>query len=236
MVDSAVLQVIPSGTFGAAHTADARSQTHMMAPPCSPAPSVVSRTVVEPRRYWGPQQSRRRSTTVGYMGRLRPPLLGICLAVVATGCSAHVTGAPSATTQTYDGPIDAELAITDSFDVQQPTGTCSGRAVFRGIADGARVETRGQHDFDFVTSTVATRYVENDFTRRPHDDGKFCVVTFRFTPRKIDGDGYWMQFPLATGGYGFLMQFKPNGLGKVTMTIQTCTDTDAPPDRQCGYG
>ena len=165
-------------------------------------------------------------------------LLGSCLAAVATGCSAHVTGAPSATTETYSGPIDVELAITDSFDVQQPAGTCSGRAVFRGIADGARVETRGEHDFDFVTSIVATRYVENDFTRRPEDDGKFCVVTFRFTPIKADSDGYRMQFPLATGGFGFLTPgpFKPNGLGKVVMTIQTCTDTDAPPDRQCGYG
>jgi hypothetical protein len=45
-----------------------------------------------------------------------------------------------------------------------------------------------------------------------------------------------MQFPLATGGFGFLTPapFKPNGLGEVDMTIQTCTDYDAPPDEHCG--
>uniref|UniRef100_UPI001E59A6D7 hypothetical protein n=1 Tax=Mycobacteroides chelonae TaxID=1774 RepID=UPI001E59A6D7 len=120
------------------------------------------------------------------MGNFCGPLLGICLTAVATGCSAQVTGALNPTTQTYNGPIAVELALTDSFDVQQTTGTCSGRGVFRGIADGAQVVTRGEHDFDFVTSTVATRYLENDFTRRPEDDGKFCVATFRFTPINAD--------------------------------------------------
>jgi hypothetical protein len=155
------------------------------------------------------------------------------LAAVMPACSTQVAGSPSTVTETYSGPIDVVIALTDSFDVL-PNGTCSGRYVFRGVADGAQVETRGEHDFNFVTTKVATRYVVDDYTRRPEDDGKYCVVSFRFVPHPADGDGYQLQFPLPTGGYGFSTPFKPNGLGKVDIAIQSCADNDAPPERRCG--
>jgi hypothetical protein len=162
----------------------------------------------------------------------------IALSALAAGCSParSVAGYPTPEPSPAFVSIDATMALTDSFDIL-PDGKCAGRNVFRGVGNGAVVEARGASGFGpFVTTTVTTNYERNNPRRRPGgDDGRYCVVTFRFGPIKPDIEGYWVQFPLGPGrGYGFMTTLTGGlGYGPYDTVIQTCADYDAPPERLC---
>jgi hypothetical protein len=149
-----------------------------------------------------------------------------------TSCSTHlVDGSLSTTTETYSGPIDVTVAITDSFDIE-PSGTCSGRGTFKGIADGAPVQAHGITHGHFNFGTVTTRYEHDDYTRQKEDDGQYCVMTYSFTPDRSDPTGrYLLAMPLPGGGWGYTTEIKPNSAGIVDITTSTCTELAAPPQK-----
>lgn len=171
-----------------------------------------------------------------------------CLAVGVTGCSSLgvVTGSPTAP-PAYGGPIDVELAFTDSFDVL-PDGKCEGRDLFGAIVDGARVEIRkwsdrGGSEGDVVATTASVGYERDTGRRRGvYDDGQYCVAKFTFTPPRPNLTGYVVWFPPrgyvnAHGfDYGWSLSFTPTEEGTYTVVGQTCADHDAPPERTCGLG
>ena len=165
------------------------------------------------------------------------------LSLVLAGCTlgSTVEGRPTIGPLPEHGHVDVTLALTDSFDVHTD-GTCAGRHVFRGVANGASVEIRGENSSTFVNTTVLTRYQRDATRKAPYDDGQFCIVKFTFVPVKPDPAGYFIEFPLGPQlGYGFMITLMGEsmtppfgrGYGTYDTTIQTCTDYDAPPERPC---
>jgi hypothetical protein len=98
-------------------------------------------------------------------------------------------------------------------------------------------------DSPFVTATATATYDQDDFTRRPGDDGKYCLVQFTFVPSKPDLEGYSIEIPLARGQKGppytaYLDSFWSDpiggrGYGVFHLVASTCPDDDAPPERRC---
>ena len=182
------------------------------------------------------------------MGNGRSKRLGLLLCVVlsiVTGCSVDRAVAGRATIPPLPphGTVNVTMALTDSFDVL-PDGKCAGRDVNGEVRDGASVDIAGM-SFEgkgwskslVGKATISTSYDPDDFSRRPEDDGKYCLAHFAFVPTKPDPQGYNFWMPS-----GFMMpqdSFRSvppggRGYGDFAFVVQTCTDMDAPPERTCG--
>jgi hypothetical protein len=162
------------------------------------------------------------------------------LANILTACSA-VAGQPTAPPP-YAGPIAVELAFTDSFDVL-PDGKCRGRGIFRAAADQGSVDIRRtatrQSDDPGVIVPVSVRYARDGLRRGIYDDGQYCVARFVFVPSRPNLYGYRAALSSPEDPYGnwpLDIELGPPHDGRIRVVIQSCTDYDAPPERECGYG
>lgn len=154
-------------------------------------------------------------------------VLAAAAVVTLAGCASTVAGTPTPP-PVYTGPVHAEFAYTDSFDVL-PNGGCQGRGIFAHVVDGARVTILPINGPHVSTSAAATVRYLFDPARRDGDDGKYCVMTFDFTTPAPALNGYWAMF-LNAG----VEHLYPLDGPTFTTTVQTCEDPDAPPDRVCG--
>jgi hypothetical protein len=156
------------------------------------------------------------------------------------GCArvGAVTGSARVGQPLYTGPVEVELAFTDSFDVL-PGNKCGGRGLFAGVVDGAEVQIRrsGHPGDDPVMATASTVY-ERDTARirGVYDDGQYCVAKLTFITPGPSLEGYEVQFPpIRNYSMGTSERVIPTDAGRSTFVIQSCTDYDAPPERACGY-
>jgi hypothetical protein len=175
-------------------------------------------------------------------------VLCVCIVGSTAACSGTrvVGGRPTAPPAPMSGNVDVTIALSDSFDVL-PGGKCAGRHLNQGVRDGASIKVFGltdnKPDSPFTPATASATYDENDFTRRPDDDGKFCLVHFTFVPHKPDLAGYFIEFPLGKGQRGtayttYFYSFWSDpiggrGYGVFQLAEWTCADRDASPERRC---
>jgi hypothetical protein len=174
-------------------------------------------------------------------------------ATAACSVSRSVPGVPTAPPPPTRGQVDVTIALTDSFDVL-PNGGCVGRHLNAGVRNRATVEVRGMTDHGpsnlqhVTTAIMVTHYVDDVFylnadgSPRPYDDGKYCVAHFTFVPVKPDAQGYDVHsqtVPSGESGFGQTLESYwsdvrgGRGYGSFHFVVQTCTDTDAPPERRC---